>query len=173
MSTTCKKLTSLGEYLSSCRIENGKSPYWSLEEVAKRSGITKTYLYKIEKNYPTNVSIKVLKLLSLILQINYEKLLLLAGYIDNDNFTKKKALEVPILGEIRADQDHIELYSSKILESIATENIYREGKKLAAIKVKKPITINKETFGASDILIIPLSHIEIPIDEILILKRFK
>ena len=173
MATVYKNTQDLGEYLAACRQKNGKSPYWSLENVALRAGITKTYLYKIEKDYPTNVSTKVLKSLALILQTSYERLLLLAGHLNHDNFAKKKALEVPILGEIQKKESHIRLHDKKILESVAIENTFKEGKKLAGIKIKKSITLNNHTLKPSDVIIIPLSHLEVPIDEITILKKFQ
>lgn len=173
MRNVCNNNQSLGKYLSTCRQDNGKSLYWSLENVALRAGITKTYLYKIEKDYPANVSTKVLKSLALILQTNYETLLHLAGHIDHNNFTKKKALEVPILGEIHKKETHITIYNKKILESVATENTFKEGKKLAGIRIKKAMKLNNYTLTSSDVLIIPLSHIEVPIDEITILRKFQ
>jgi len=173
MCAVIKNKLTLGTYVKACRIENGKSPYWSLQNVATRVGITKVYLFKIEKDYPTNYSLKILKSLSLILQINYEKLLHLAGHLDHDNFPKKKVLEVPLLGEIKKNASHIQLYEKKILESVSIENSFKEGKKLAGIKIKTPMTLNNYNLTLTDIIIIPLSHIEIPIDEISILQKFQ
>ncbi len=164
---------SLGQYLNRCREEKSPSPYWSMDSVAKRAGITRNYLHILEKGEKKiKVTTKVLTALALVLQADYTKLLRLAGHI-NDNITiKEKAREVPILGEIRKKETKIKIFTDAIKESIAIESAFPADKKLAGIRIKTQTKICNYKLLPSDIIIIPLSHIEAPIIDITILKKF-
>jgi len=165
--------SSLGKYLRHSRKEKGSSPYWSMESVAKRAGITRNYLHILEKGEKkVKVTTKVLNALALVLQADYAKLLCLAGHIKNNITIKEKTREVPILGEIRKKDANIAIFTEAIKESIAIECAFPVEKKLAGIRIKTRTKICNYNLLPSDIIIIPLSHIEAPIIDITVLKKF-
>jgi len=164
---------SLGNYLRESRINNGKLPYWSLRSVSKRAGLSMPYLSQLEKGTKVKVDAKILKNLSLVLQIDYGKLMCLCGYLDNGVSLHKKSREIPILGEIKKNESKITTYDNEIKESIAIASTeFPSGKKLAAVRIKTPIKVFDNAFSPSDVIIIPLSHITIPLEDIIVLKKF-
>ncbi len=167
------KNIALGKYLRESRIENEKMPYWSLSTVSKRAGLSTPYLSQLEKGLKVKVDPGILKSLSLVLQIDYEKLMYLGGYIDHDVSLHKESREIPILGEVRKKNQKISTYNYEIKESIAVANTeFPSDKKLAAVRIKIPVEILNTSFSPSDVIIIPLSHMTIPLEDITVLKKF-
>jgi transcriptional regulator with XRE-family HTH domain len=167
------KSVSLGNYLRENRIENGKLPYWSLRAVSKRAGMSMPYLSQLEKGIKVKVDARILKNLSLVLQIDYGKLIYLCGYIDQDVSLHKESREIPVLGEVKKNESKIITYDCEIKESLAvTSTEFPSEKKLAAVRIKTPIEIFNTNFSPSDVIIIPLSHITIPLEDIIVLKKF-
>jgi hypothetical protein len=97
----------------------------------------------------------------------------LCGYIDQDVSLKKESREIPVLGEIKKNEPKIVTYDFEIKESIAVaSDEFPPEKKLAAVRIKTPIEIYNKSFSPSDVIIIPLSHITIPLEDIIVLKKF-
>ena len=88
-------MNNLGKLLKRLR---GKE---SLREASKRTGVSHTYLSIIEKGYdsrsgkPVKPTPETLKLLAKAYNYSYEELLMLAGYLEDQNLELKQEYNVP------------------------------------------------------------------------------
>lgn len=82
-------LTELGKELFKAR----KDKKNSLEAVAKPAKISNTYLQKLERGEINNPSPRVLGRLAVVLEISYLNLLLLAGYLNEDQLAEAQLLK--------------------------------------------------------------------------------
>ncbi|MFA6321656.1 MAG: S24 family peptidase [Candidatus Omnitrophota bacterium] len=109
--------TRIGDFLRQTRElkESGKG-FYSLSAVAKRAGISHSYLSQLETGQVEQPLPGILKKLALALRQPYEDLMCAAGYLPQEK-TKPKTIEIPILGECPADKFNLaieEVYEDTI-----------------------------------------------------------
>lgn len=97
-----KPSMNIGTYILGIRKSKGAKGFWSLRSVAKRAGISDSYLSQLETGQVKQPLPQILKKLSTALRHSYEDLLCAAGYLG----PKKKSpdtIEIPVFDEIPKD----------------------------------------------------------------------
>lgn len=113
-----KMNTGIGPYLRQIRKGKGGKGFWSIPTVAKRAGISNSYLSQLETGQVKQPLPDILKKLAESLRHPYMDLLRAAGYLPpepEEPKEKPEMLRIPILGECPAgaikwfgDEDHAE-----------------------------------------------------------------
>ena len=94
----------LGDYLRNIRLKEGGKKYWSLSAVAKRAGVSHSFLSQVERN-KYMASPEFLKKIAPALQVPIEELYRRAGFLPLTRDKKKLEIE-----NILADKEFMNFY---------------------------------------------------------------
>ena len=98
-----RKIMHIGQYIKRIRESQGGKGYWSKLQVAKRAGISDSYLSEIESGKRKHPSPQILKKLASALKVPEEELLKVAGYLPESYDIEPH--QVPVVHEAMASDE--------------------------------------------------------------------
>lgn len=93
----------IGDFIKRERLSHGGKGYWSRLSVARKAGISDSYLFQLEENQNNRPSPGILKKLAPVLQVGYDELMHMAGYSEAPKEKTTHTVAVPVYGEYAGD----------------------------------------------------------------------
>lgn len=146
----------IGSHLREIREAKGGKGHFSVRAVAKRAGISNSYLSQLETGQVEQPLPDILRKLAEALRHPYEDLLRAAGYLSPER-EKPKTIEIPLRGECPADKFNFAF--EEILDTIIINADFVKDKAAFALRVKGSCLKDAGIFDKDIVIVSPGAHI--------------